>query len=456
MIEKDTYDLAILNGLVIDPASSTQTQANVGITGKRIATITKDKIKGKVEIDARNLVVSPGFIDILCPIFPTKEAHLNKITDGVTTCIGMEGGPVDVGKYKREMESIGPLVNYARSVGHYDLRQAVGAGDLYKPASKEQIRKMIDICGITLNEGAAGLGFAINYIPGSSYEEILALFQTASQFGVPCHVHARYKGNVFPLTMSLAVEEIIALAAATGARTELIHLSSSTVGSAETCISLIEGASRHGVDVAFDFHVWTRNQTRLKSALYDEGWQDHFGGISYDSIYVASTQERLTKEKFEALRSGEKDLFVQAEFIPEAEIEACLKSPLGIVASDSGGLTDGRGHPRSVGTFSRLLGLYVREKKIISLMEAIQKITFLPATRMEKSIPSMKNKGRLEVGVDADVTIFDPQTIRERATYQDPNHPSEGIEYTVVNGVMVLEKGKAVPNVSSGRWLGRN
>jgi N-acyl-D-aspartate/D-glutamate deacylase len=455
MNDGQTHDLAILNGTLIDPSSNTQAPANLGVVGKQIVTISKEEIRGKREIDAQNLVISPGFIDILSPVRPTREAHLNKITDGVTTCIGMEGGPVDVAKYKKEMESASPLVNYAKAVGHIDLRKAAGAEDPYKPATEDQTRKMIELCRSALNEGAAGLGFAINYTPGASYEEVLALFQTASLFGVGCHLHARFKGNVFPLTMSLAVEEVIALSAATGAGAHLVHLASSTVGSANTCISLIEGASKHGVDLSFDFHVWTRNETTLQSALYDEGWQKHFGGISYENVYVASTQERLTKERFEELRRVKNNISVQAEFISEKEIEACLKSPLSIVASDGGGLVDGHGHPRSSGTFSRFLGLYVRDKKEISLMEAIRKITLLPANRMERSIPSMASKGRLVVGADADITIFDPATVRERATYQDPSLPSAGIEYVIVNGTVVLDEGEVLPGVSSGEWLGK-
>ena len=449
------YDLVILNGRVMDPASGRDEVANVGIAGERIAIITKQRIGGRREIDASGLVVAPGFIDILSSILPTREAHLGKLTDGVTTCFGMHGGPIDVEGYKQKMAAMGPLVNYGRAVGHADLRTAVGAKDPYKAATPAQIEGMRELAATALHAGASGIGFGINYVPGASYEEIFALFEVASKFGVPCHLHARHKGNVFPETMSLAVEEVIAMAAASGARAQVAHLISSTVGSAPLCIRLIEGAGRHGVDVGFDFHVWSRNETHLKSALYDPGWEQRFGGITYGDLYVSDTQEQLTQARFDELRKAPRDTEVQTEFIREEEIEMALRSPISIISSDGGGLVDGKGHPRSVGTFSRLLGRYVRERKIISLMEALRKITLLPANRMEAAVGRMTQKGRLQAGQDADITVFDPSTIRERATYKEPFQPSAGIQYVIVNGAVALDKGKVVDAVHAGQWLGQ-
>lgn len=450
---QEIYDFVILNGRVMDPESGRDLVANVGIRGETIAVITERPIRGRREIDAAGLVVAPGFIDILGSVRPAREAHLQKITDGVTTAFGMHGGPLDAAGYQRGMGAMGPLVNYARTVGHAQLREAVGATDRYKPATPEQIERMKELARRAIQAGAVGIGFGINYTPGASYGEILALFEVAAEQGVPCHLHARYKGNIFPETMSLAVQEVIAMAAATGAQAQLAHLISSTVGAAPLCIQLIEGAARHGVDVAFDFHVWTRNETGLKSALYDPGWEERFGGITYSHIYVADTQEQLTRERFEELRRAPRDTLVQAEFIPEDEIEMALRSPLGMVSSDGGGLVDGKGHPRSVGTFARLLGRYVREKKVLSLMEALRKITFLPARRLERAVPRMKQKGRLQVGCDADITVFNSETVRERATYREAHHPSQGIEYVWVNGTLALDQGRVVDDVAPGQWL---
>jgi dihydroorotase len=373
----------------------------------------------------------------------------------VTTAIGLHGGPLDVAGYVEAQRAVGPVVNYAATVDHRDARQTAGITDRYAAATPEQIPVMKDLVRAAIRAGAVGVGFGLNYSPGASYEETFAMFEVAGEEGGMVGVHARYKGNVFPLTMSLATMEVISMAAATGAQAQLIHLISSTVGSAPLSIALIEGAQARGVDVGFDFHVWTRNQTSLQSALYDEGWQPRFGGADYSDIYVASTQEQLTEARFYELRAQPGALSVQTEFIPEEEILMGIRSPLGIISSDGGGLIDGTGHPRSIGTFARFLGRYVRNQQVVSWMEGIRKITLLPAQRLEKAIPVMARKGRLQAGMDADVAVFDPAAVRERATYAEPDQRSAGIPYVIVNGVVVIDGGEAVVDAAPGRWLGQ-
>jgi dihydroorotase len=452
-IAQEVYDVVILGGRVMDPETGRDEIANVGITGERIQAITVDDIRGRKTIDASGQIVAPGFIDILASMRFDKAAHEFKIGDGVTTVLGMHGGPIDVAAYSRKHAAVGPLVNYGATVSHAELREAVGATDRYAPATPEQIEAMRPLAVQAIRDGAVGIGFGINYTPGASYEEVFALFEVAAAEGVPCHLHARYKGNVFPLTMSLAAMEVIAMAAATGAQAQLAHLISSTVGSAPLSIALAEGAAARGVDVGFDFHVWTRNQTWLQSALFDEGWQERFGGADYSDIYVADTQERLTEARFFELRAQSEPLSVQTEFIPEEEMIMALESPMGIVSSDGGGLVDGRGHPRSVGTFGRFLGRFVRELDVVDWMEGIKKITLLPAQRLEKSIPRMERKGRLQIGMDADVTVFDPATVQERATYAEPAQMSAGISHVLVNGMLVLDDGEIVEGAEPGQWL---
>jgi N-acyl-D-aspartate/D-glutamate deacylase len=447
------YDVVILGGRVMDPETGRDEIANLGIMGDRIQAITTDDIQGRRTIDASGQIVAPGFIDILANMRLDRAAHEFKIGDGVTTVLGMHGGPLDIADYRKSHAAVGPLVNYATTVGHSALREAVGATDRYLPATPEQIEAMRTLAVVAIRDGAVGIGFGINYNPGASYEEVFALFEVAAAEGVPCHLHARYKGNVFPLTMSLAAMEVISIAAATGAQAQLAHLISSTVGSAPLSIALIEGAAARGVDVGFDFHVWTRNQTRLQSALFDEGWQERFGGATYSDVYVADTQERLTEARFFELRALPEILSVQTEFIPEEEMIMGLKSPLGIVSSDGGGLIDGHGHPRSTGTFARYLGRFVRELEIVDWMEGIKKITLLPAQRLEQSIPAMARKGRLQIGMDADVTVFNPATVQERATYANPAQMSAGISYVLVNGSLVLIDGEIVEAAASGEWL---
>ena len=447
------FDLVILNGRVIDPETRRDEIANIGIRAGTVVLITSSTIRGRKTVDATGLVVAPGFIDILSSTKADKETHIQKLHDGITTTFGMHGGPLNTEEYHRQMSAAGPLLNYGRAVGDRVLRVAAGATDAYKPATPAQLERMRQLAETAICSGAAGIGFGINYAPGESYEEVFALFETAAKHNVPCHVHARYKGNFFPETMSLAAMEVISVAAATGAHAELVHLTSSTVGSAPLTIRLIEGAARNGVKVGFNLHVWTRNETSLQSALYDPGWQERFGGISYEQIYVADTQEQLNKSRFYELRKQKDPVQVQTEFIKDEEIEMALRSSLGVVTSDGGGLDDGKGHPRSVGTFARFLRVYVRENKVLPLMEALKRITLVPAQRLEGAVARMKRKGRLQEGSDADITIFDPQQVREMATYKDPSRKSEGVHFVLVKGVLVLEKGQTPANVAPGQWL---
>jgi len=451
--EAEVYDLVILGGRVMDPETGRDEVANVGILGDRIAVITSDPIEGSRAIDATDYIVAPGFIDILSSIRPERKAHEDKAADGVTTAIGLHGGPLDVAGYVQAQEGARPLLNFAATVDHRAVREAAGTADLYAPAMPEHIPVMKELAREAIRAGAVGIGFGLNYSPGASYEETFAMFEVAAEEGVQVALHARYKGNVFPLTMSLSTMEVVAMAAATGSQAQLVHLISSTVGSAPLSISLIEGAEAQGVDVGFDFHVWTRNQTWLQSALYDEGWQERFGGADYSDIYVAETQEQLTKERFEELRSQPGRLSIQTEFIPEEEILMGIRSPLGIISSDGGGLSNGTGHPRSVGTFARFLGRYIRDQEALGWIEGIKRITLLPAQRLERAVPAMERKGRLQEGMDADITIFDPATVRERATYRNPDQRSVGIPFVIVNGTLVINESLPVEDAAPGRWM---
>ena len=448
-----TADIAIVGGRVMDPASGTDAVRTVLIRGDRIAAITDQPVEtaGRV-IDATGLVVAPGFIDILAHIPNDAEPQRYKIMDGVTTVISMHGGPVDIEGWYAAFEAEGSLVNYGTTVGHSAIRQAAGATDRYAPATPEQIEAMRPIAAEAIEAGALGIGFGINYVPGSSYEEIVAMFDVAAGYGVPAHVHSRYKGSVFPETIVQSVQELIAAAAITGANTQVVHLASSGVGSMATCLSMIEGARAHGVDIMADIYPYQANSTRLESALYDEGWQERFGGITYDSIMLVETGERLNEATFRYWR--QEGATIITFFIPKDEIVMALESPNVMVASD-GVIVNGKGHPRGAGSFSRVLGRFVRDEGHITLMEALEKMTIMPAQRLEGASQSMKERGRLSAGAFADITIFDPTTIIDRATYREPAQYSDGIHYVLVSGTLVVDNGELVPGATPGRPVRR-
>jgi N-acyl-D-aspartate/D-glutamate deacylase len=443
-------DIAIVGGRVIDPASGTDRVANVLVRDDRIVAITDRPVAAERVIDASGLVVAPGFIDILARIPNDREPQRYKIRDGVTTVVSMHGGPVDIEGWYGSLEAEGALVNYGTAVGHSSIRQAAGVTDRYAAATEEQLAEMRRIAAAAIEAGAVGVGFGINYVPGASYEEIVAMFDVAARQGVPAHVHSRYKGSVFPETIVQSVEEVIAAAAITGASAQVVHLGSSGVGSMKSSLEMIEGARRHGIDIMADIYPYLANSTRLESALYDPGWQERFGGITYDSIMLVETGERLNEETFEYWR--EKGATIITFFIPKQEMLMALEDPNVMVASD-GVIVGGKGHPRGAGTFSRVLGRFVREERRLALMEALRKMTIMPAQRIERAAPSMRRRGRLSVGAYADITVFDPNTIIDRATYRQPARYSEGVEYVLVNGVLVLDEGGLVEGAAPGRAI---
>jgi dihydroorotase len=182
--------------------------------------------------------------------------------------------------------------------------------------------------------------------------------------------------------------------------------------------------------------------------LFDSGWEESWG-ITYKDLQWAKTGERLTPQTFEKYRKEGGIVIIFA--IPESAVHEALANPIVMVASDGMPITGSKVHPRGQGTFSRVLGHYVREEKVLDLMTALRKMTLLPAQRLEKRAPMFQNKGRIRMGADADITVFNPDAIIDKATFEDPLEFSAGISYVLVNGVAVIKEGKSVEGVFPGR-----
>jgi dihydroorotase len=210
---------------------------------------------------------------------------------------------------------------------------------------------------------------------------------------------------------------------------------------------MIGEAKSRGLDVTTECYPYIAGMTDIQSAIFDEGWQEVFG-IDYKDLQWAATGERLTKETFEKYRKigGMVAVFSMTEEI----VNAAIKSPLTMIASD-GILERGKGHPRTAGTYSRVLGNYVRDKGALTLIEALTKMTLMPAQRLERRVPSMKNKGRIRVGADADLTIFDARSITDKSTFKDPAQYAEGIKFVMVNGVLIVKDGQLQSDLHPGR-----
>jgi N-acyl-D-aspartate/D-glutamate deacylase len=448
------YDLVILNGRVIDPESKTDAIRNLGISNGVIRAITSNKLQGRTVIDARGFVVAPGFID-LHQHGQDEENYRFKAMDGVTTALELEVGTGDIDAWYAQREGKS-LINYGVSAGHLAARMVamhepmkfLPTGDAARRAATDaEIDEMKQRLEQGLKRGAVAVGFGIQYTPNASRWEILEMFRVAARYGASCHVHMRHAGVKEPGSSVQALEEVISAAAITGAPLHVVHIQSTGGPATPKLLQMISEAKARKLDVTTECYPYIAGMTDIKSAIFDEGWKEVFG-IDYKDLQWAATGERLTKETFAEYRKtgGMVAVFSMTEEI----VSAAIKSPVTMVASD-GILEKGKGHPRTAGTYSRVLGHYVREQGTLSLMDAITKMTLMPAQRLERRVPSMRNKGRIRVGADADLTIFDPQSIIDQSTFQEPAKYAAGIRFVLVNGVLIVKDGELQSNVYPGR-----
>lgn len=447
------YDIVLANGRVMDPESGLDAVRNVGIRGRRIAAVSEGALQGRTVVDVKGLVVAPGFID-LHSHGQTPENYAFKARDGVTTALEMEVGVSPVAPWYAQREGKS-LINFGATSGHIPARMAVmhDPGTLLprgaaasRAATLEEVRETRKRIEQGLDEGALGIGFGIAYVPKATREEILDLFQLAADRKEPCYVHVRFGGTVEPGSED-AVQEVIADAAATGAALHIVHITSVGLQQTPTLLRMIRGARARGLDVTTEAYPYTAGMTDLSSAIFDEGWQAHQGGISYGDLQWAATGERLTAETFAKYRK--QGGMVAIHSIPEDVVRLALADPMVMIASD-GILDYGKGHPRAAGTYARVLGRYVREQHILTLMDALRRMTIMPAVRA-----NLRDKGRIRAGADADIAVFDPARVIDRATFENPAQYSDGIPYVLVNGVCVVKDGAVQSGIMPGRAVRR-
>ena len=452
----ETYDVAILNGHVMDPESGLDAVRNIGIRAGKIVAISETVLSAKSTIDAKGLVVAPGFID-LHEHGQEERNYEFQARDGVTTSLELEAGTEDVDRWYslREGKS---LINFGVSIGHIPVRMRVmgdpqggmlPTGDAaHRAASPEEFDKISAAIDKGFRRGALAEGMGVNYTPGATHWEIVEMFRIAAKYGASVHVHLRYGGLKEPNTGLAALEEVLAAAAATGAPLHVVHVTSMGLKYTPQLIAMVKGAQQRGLDVTTECYPYTAGSTALQSAIFDSGWQESMG-ITYKDIQWTATGERLTAESFDKYRKQGGIVVIFS--IPEEAARTAVADPIVMIASDGMPITGAKVHPRGQATFSRVLGHYVREEKALDLMTALRKMTLMPAQRLEKRAPIFRDKGRIRVGADADITIFDPARVIDKATFDEPLQSSEGIPFVLVNGVLVVKDGQLVSGVHPGR-----
>jgi N-acyl-D-aspartate/D-glutamate deacylase len=452
------YDLVLEGGRVIDPETHLDAIRNVGITNGKIARISTEPLNGRRVIHAAGLVVAPGFIDLHQHAQDLASQRV-KAFDGVTTALEMEIGTPDVTEFLNSKQGHS-LIHYGTAASHVAARALIFGAPLAdgtilpksgpvtdQPATPEQIAKIQQRLRDQLDAGALGIGMGIAYTPGATRLEVIDIFRVAAERKLPVYTHVRSAGRLEPGSAIEAIEEVIGAAAITGAPLHVVHINSTCLRDSLECISLIAGARARNLDITTEAYPYIAGMTAINSAVFNSGWREQ-QGIDYGNLVIPDSGEHLTKERFDELHNSSKPQWVLIFANTQEIVDAVIPNPLIMIASD--GLAS---HPRNAGTFSRVIAQYVREKKTLTLMEALNKMTLMPAQMLERSTPAARRKGRLQEGADADIVVFDPQTISDRSTFAKPMEPSVGVHYLLVAGTPVIDEEKLIPNVFPGQAL---
>jgi N-acyl-D-amino-acid deacylase len=503
------FDLVLRGGTVFDGTGAAGAAADVGITGDRVAAVGTRLARGRDEIDARGLAVAPGFVDIHSHADGSLDEDPraeSAVRQGITTIVGgQDGGSRATGADDRSfaalftgIDALRPGVNVASMVGLGTVRGAV-VGDDDRPATADELRRMTTLVERALADGACGASSGLEYTPGAfaSRDELIALCRPLAARGLTYATHMRNEDD----RVLDAIDESIAVAQGAGCALQISHLKTQgprNWGRLDDAFRRIETAHAGGLDVAFDrypylaystgltnlFPVWSRDggteaflarladpatgarirrETLAKVELIG-GWDNaQITSVRADAdraaegrrlgTYAASLGADPYDTAVAMLRRSEGRVGMVGFAMSEENLERILAHPLGMVCTDGGGFAiDGptrRGspHPRGIGSCASVLGRYVRERRALTLPQAIRKMSALPASRAR-----LADRGRLAAGFAADVVVFDPATIEDRATFEAPFAYPAGIAAVIVNGAVALRDGERRPE-GSGRAL---
>ena len=496
-------DILIKNGKIIDGTGNSWYYGNIAVKDGKILKIGRDvNPTAKKIIDAKGLIVAPGFIDVHTHLEGDEMKDPNAtnfILDGVTTCITGNCGSsnVDIGKYLHWIDSLKLSINIATLVGHNDIRKAV-MGRANRDASVAELQQMEALVDKAMKEGAVGLSTGLIYIPGTYTKtpEIVALAKVAAKYDGVYATHMRDEGD----SVIYAIEEALTIGREANIPVEISHFKLSgqhNWGRSKETVAMIKKAREEGLEVTIDQYPYTASSTSISTLLPDEVLADGQDSIkarlqrpeirkqvtdhilarlkkrklkhlSYavvafygpDTTYNGKSIEQINrlkgrkhKAKFEAetvmdimMNGGASAVF---HGMGEDDVKRIMQYPFNMFASDATirVLNAGMPHPRGYGTNARVLAKYVREEKVISLEEAIRRMTSLPAQKFQ-----LKDRGLLKEGMAADIIIFNEKEVRDVSTFEKPHAYSAGFHFVIVNGVLTVENEKHL-GIRAGKAL---
>ena len=462
------YDLVIANGRVIDPETGLDGIRHLGIIAGAIESISTKPLLGDKTIDAEGLVVAPGFIDIHSHT-PTKLGQKMNLLDGVTTQLDMEAGAFPVDFFGQDYKN-GAQLNYGASVAHFAVRSKVMEGirteyilgstdplhmngkSWTTPASSEQIETMRVMINQGIDQGGLGIGVLLDYLTSAvSADELRMLFEVAGERQVPIHIHVRrgYTGDTAGLI------EVINLAKETKAPLFVVHITHNAMGRVGEWLQMIDEANSAGANIATETLSYAAGGTSISADVFRfRDWRGMFD-ITYEDVQWVATGEWLTKETWEKYAKEQPRGSVNHHYVKEDWIETAMQWPRMMVATDARpavGLSI-KTNPNVAGTFSRVLGHYVRDTGLLTLSDALARLSLYQAQWLSQASSSFDKKGRIQEGVDADIVIFNASTVQANAAYGDPYQAPTGIPFVIVGGQLVVKNGVLIDGVYPGKRL---
>ena len=477
------YSLAINHGRVIDPESGLDSIRHIGISGSEIISISEQPLTAKKVIDATGMVVSPGFID-LHTHSPTPLGEYYQAFDGVTTALELEAGFFPILGYGSAI-SDKPLINYGASAGYAAMRifekngmkissgspthSPVGikgwftavmyfitdfetalSASFNEQATEQELEKLRELLLSDLDKGAIGIGLALDYFSDAIQEaEMRMIFEVAAQRNATIFVHVRRGIDGDPS----GLREVINYASQYGASVHICHISHNAISNLELFLAEVKAAQASGIDIPTEVLPYNAGSAFISAAVFGRDWQTIFN-ISFEDVELAATGERFNQAMWEQYRKEHPDSQVIHHYLKEEWTQRAVQEPGVIIVSDllSMDSREKKVAPHN-GAFSKVLGRYVREQDLLELPTAISKMTLLPAQRLENYAPAFRRKGRIQENMDADITIFNPETIRDNATYDNPYQEASGIMHVIVNGQAIISDGRQIEGVFPGERI---
>ncbi|HQZ13097.1 MAG TPA: amidohydrolase family protein [Devosia sp.] len=493
------FDILITGGRVIDPETGHDGIADVAIEGGRIAAIGQNLGAARRTIAADGLVVAPGFVDIHAH-GQTVPADRMQAFDGVTTALELEVGALPVAAWYEAQAKVPRVLNYGVAAAWIMARkQAIAGIDPIEgepavtamsrnsedtrwsrdTATDEQARQIVALTREGIEEGGLGIGIPYAYAPGAGAKEMSLICDLAAASDVPTYTHVAQMSNIDPKSSVEAYVNLIGLSAATGAHMHICHLNSTSLQDIERAAQLIAKAQAAGIKVTTEAYPYGTGSTFLGAAFFADANFVARTGSTYSDIQLVSAQHALSgPDEYAAERARQPGALVLWRYLDTENnerhrrlLDVSVMFPGSAIASDAmpwsnpdGTPYDGMewplsaertSHPRSSGTFTRFLRRWCIDGEALPLIDAIAKCTLIPAQIVERTAPVFRRKGRLQVGADADITVFDPVTLLDRATFSEMNRPSDGMVHVLVNGTPVISNRGLVEDAAPGRPIRR-